>query len=80
MVNNYDNIIKDLLEGKLYYLYDKLPKNLTINKGEKKNKLKKVLITKSINKYIPQMYKWQENDDEANNSNYLRVSILEILK
>ena len=80
LVSNINNIIKDLIDGYLYYKYDKHLKNIVVNKGEKRNKLKKVLITEHINKYVPSMYKIENEKDKLYTEDlYIKISMLDII-
>jgi len=80
LVSNINNIIKDFIDRYLYYKYNKHLKSIVINKGEKKNKLKKILITEQINKYIPQIYKIEDDEDQPpTDSLYIKISVLDII-
>jgi len=77
------NTYSELINGNFYYKYDnKLGKCLT-NKGKKRNKLKKIHLNDSINKYIPQMYKYEDSDEEITDdrySKYVKVSLSDFIK
>ena len=83
VVNSYSNIYKELIDGYFYYKYSDLNgKNLTI-KGVKRDKLKKIAINNVINRYIPQVYKIDDINEEIIEdkfNKFIKICIFDFIK